>query len=119
MSNRDQRRGVLAGHKFYRIAPLVVPDTEAQDGEQLVESTTSLIVDSTDLGSTVVVRVPFATSLEQAERVRHEVGAILDKPILVVTENVEFCSLRQCTPGEVSDVIKRYERGAKARDAQS
>lgn len=62
-----------------------------------------------ELGDYVVVSIPVTESHATAKQVRDQLAAVLRRPVLVVTHNMQFLVTKRLSPKDASVVIKQME----------
>lgn len=67
-----------------------------------------------ELENRVILSVPEDTSRAAVERIQKSAQALLGKPCLVTTHNVEFMRVRKLSPADAAQVIKRGEEQTEA-----
>jgi cobalamin biosynthesis Mg chelatase CobN len=67
-----------------------------------------------ELENRVILSVPEDTSRAAVERIQKSAQALLGKPCLVTTHNVEFMRVRKLSAAEAAQVIKRGEEQTAA-----
>jgi hypothetical protein len=66
------------------------------------------------IGDYLIISVPETTSINAMERIKAQLQAKLECPILVCSHNMEFMKVQKLTPQEAARVIKRAESDVKA-----
>jgi hypothetical protein len=68
-----------------------------------------------ELDGRLVVSVPVTTSIERIRNIHDQLEVEFNKPVCVITHNMEFLVAKKLPPKEAAEVIKRIEDYAEER----
>ena len=71
-----------------------------------------------ELEQWLIVTVPPSTSVSMSEMVRDKMTKVTDRPVLVLTDNIDFLVPQRISPIKAAELIREYEKDAN-KDSNS
>jgi hypothetical protein len=105
MRNRKQRRSA----DIYKVVPYMYNQANelVPMGEYNIEG---------EIGDWLVVSVPEEMSASYAGKIRDDLMKRLSKPVMILSHNIQFCSVQKLGSGEAARLVADMERTSGLRD---